>query len=359
MFGKNTPSVNIQISNVTIMKVLLFVAGLGMLYIIADIVVLLFIAIVLASAIEPMVSWLYKRAIPRVAGALIIYIGLLGVVALMFSLLIPAVAKEVSQLSQELPAILDRFDQVTTQLVGVGQRGDMVVSFQEWSKALGSVGGMAITNVFHVFISIFGGIASAMLILVLSFYMVIDKGAMRTSLIQIMPDRYQKYITDVTGCMQDKIGQWLKGQVLLMLTVGLLTLVALLTLHIKYALLLALLAGMFEIVPVLGPIFAAIPALFFASTQSLFALVSVLIIYIVVQQIENHLLAPKIMQKAVGFSPIVTIVVLLIGAKLGGQSGHHVFGALIAIPVATAVNVLIQDFFGGNKELKRIEESST
>ena len=348
-------SVNIQISNITLIKLLLFVLGIVTLFIIRDIIIVLFISIILASAIEPMVSWLHNRAIPRVAGALIIYIGLIGVVVLIFSLLIPAVANEMSQLSHDLPVLLDRFDQVTTQLIGVGQRGDFATSFQNWSQSLHTVGGTAIANIFHILISLFGGLASLLLILVLSFYMAIDRGAMRAGLIQIMPKKYQQYITDVTERMQDQIGEWLKGQVILMFSIFILTLITLIILRIKYALLLALLAGLLEIVPVLGPIFSAIPAVFFASTQSLFSIVAVIIAYIVIQQTEGNLLVPKIMQKAVGFSPIVTIVVLLIGAKLGGQSGHYVFGALISVPVATAINVLIQDFFGGNKELKKIE----
>ncbi len=358
MLGNKANSVNIQISNIMLIKLLIFVAGLAVLYIIRDIIILLFISIVLASAIEPLVSALHRRAIPRVAGALIIYIGLIGVMVLTFILLVPAVANEVAELAHELPVLLERFDQTIAQLIGTEQNGGLLVSLQEWSQSLGTVGGAAFKNIFGVLAGIFGGFASLLLILVLSFYMVIDEGVMRRSLIQIVPERYQKYITDVTDRMQLKIGRWLKGMVLLMISIFILTLVALLILQVKYALLLALLAGLFEIVPVLGPIFAAIPALFFASTQSLFAFVAVLIVYIVVQQVENNVLAPKIMQKAVGFSPIVTIVVLLIGAKLGAQSGHFVFGALIAVPVATAVSVLIHDFFGGNKDLKKIEENS-
>ena len=131
----------------------------------------------------------------------------------------------------------------------------------------------------------------------------------------------------------------MRAELVLMLVVGVFTYFVLLLLGIKYALLLAVIAGFLEIIPFLGPIIAAVPALFIAMTDSWLKVLLVGIAYFLIQQAENNILVPKIMQKATGLNPIVTIVVILIGGKLGG-----LVGVLIAVPVAVMVMAVIDNF---------------
>ena len=143
---------------------------------------------------------------------------------------------------------------------------------------------------------------------------------------------------DVFNRMQKKLGLWLRGQLILCLVIFILTYIGLLILGVKYALIIAVIAGLTEFIPYLGPVLGAIPAVFIAFTQSPTLALFTAILYIIIQQIENNFLVPKIMQKAVGLNPIVSIVAIMIGFSVGG-----VVGALLSIPVATAGTVLVED----------------
>jgi predicted PurR-regulated permease PerM len=148
--------------------------------------------------------------------------------------------------------------------------------------------------------------------------------------------------------MQDKIGLWLRGQIILSVIIFLLTYLGLSILGVKYALVLALVAGLTEFVPYLGPILAAIPAVFFAFTQDPMLAVFVIVLYYIIQLFENNFIVPQLMQKVVGLNPVVSIVVLLIGFKVGG-----IIGVILAIPVATAIGVFAKDIFQKRMSLKK------
>ena len=141
------------------------------------------------------------------------------------------------------------------------------------------------------------------------------------------------------------MGMWLRGQLFLSFIVGLLVYIGLLILGVKYALVLALIAAILEIIPFIGPTIAAIPAILVGLTDSWIKALVVVILYFVVQQLENHIIVPKVMQKAVGLNPIVVIIVIMVGAKLGG-----IVGALIAVPVAAAIGVFVGDIMRDKSE---------
>ena len=170
--------------------------------------------------------------------------------------------------------------------------------------------------------------------------MVVEEDAMKKLVWSVTPEKNQTYIIDLINRMQKKIGLWFRGQLLLCFTIFLLTYIGLSILGIKYALVLAILAGLTEFVPYLGPVIGAVPAVFLAFTQSPLLALFTLILYIVVQQVENNILVPKVMEKAVGINPIVSIAVLMIGFQLAG-----IVGAILSIPVATAAGVIIKDVF--------------
>jgi len=177
-------------------------------------------------------------------------------------------------------------------------------------------------------------------ILVLTFYMLLQDDGLSRLIQSVVPRTYQSYTLRLLAHMQDRIALWLRGQLILSLVVGILTLIGLAVLGVKFALLLALIAALTELIPYLGPILGAIPAVFIAFTQSPTLGLMTLVLYIVVQQLENHLLVPRIMSKAVGLNPVVVIVAILIGGKIGG-----VVGAIVAIPIATALAVLLREVF--------------
>jgi predicted PurR-regulated permease PerM len=196
------------------------------------------------------------------------------------------------------------------------------------------------SSVFTTIWGVIGGLAALLVVLVLAFYIVVEDDRARKYFKNLAPVEYQPYISQLIGKMQTKMGAWLRAQIILGLIVGVAVYIGLSLLGVKYALLLALMAGLFELIPYAGPVLSLIPAVLISFVQSPIKGLFVIILYLVVQQLENNILVPKIMQKVVGLNPVVSIVAMLIGWKLGG-----VLGAILAIPVATMAAVLLEDLF--------------
>ena len=181
------------------------------------------------------------------------------------------------------------------------------------------------------------GFTASLTIIVVSFYSVLSGKKIKEGLLELFPAGKRKLYQEIFSESVVKLGAWARGQVTLSLTVGVITSLTLWIMGVPYALALGLIAAVFEIIPVIGPIIAAIPAILIALTISPWLALGVVIAYIVIQQLENHILVPRIMGSAVGISPLLAIVVVLIGAKLAG-----VVGIIIAIPLAAIIGVILK-----------------
>jgi len=198
----------------------------------------------------------------------------------------------------------------------------------------------ATEGVFTALSSAFGGVIFLIAVLVLTMYMIIEEDALIKIVKEFTPTRYHSHLGETAMRVQVKMGQWLRGQLFLMLFVGALTYIGLLILGVPFALVLALIAGILELIPYAGPILSAVPAIIVGFSISPVMAVMIIVLYFLVQQLENNLLVPKIMEKAVGLNPVIIIVAVLIGAKLGG-----ILGAILAVPVATIVSVILTDVY--------------
>jgi predicted PurR-regulated permease PerM len=185
----------------------------------------------------------------------------------------------------------------------------------------------------------FGGVFSLIVIIIITYYLSLYNQPMKRKIRSFLPAKYQPYFSHLVARMQDKIGLWLRGQLMLCLIIFFMVLIGLSLLGVKYVWVLALLAGLSEIIPYFGPIIGAVPAVFIAFTQSPELGLATLVLYFFIQQSENYLIVPKVMQKAVGLNPVVIIIAMLIGAQVAG-----VFGILLAVPVTTALSVAFNDF---------------
>lgn len=336
-------TINISISTATIFKVLIIILIIGFLYLIRDIVALIFISLILASSFDPWVAWLHRHKIPRGIGILLIYFILFSIFILAIILLIPPITNEISDISVNFP----HYYQVVVQGIekfrnfgnasGIPQLQD---SLNKLSSTLTNAAGGIINTIFGVF----GGLISFILVLVITFYFTIEEESLKHFIKSLTPISYQPYVTQLITRIRQKLGLWLRGQIILSLVIFILSFVGLMILDIKYALILAILAGIFEVVPYLGPIISGIPAVFFALTQSPIKALFVVILYFIIHQLENHIITPKIMGKTVDLNPLIIIIVLLVGIKLGG-----IIGAILAVPVATAASVFLRDIFENRK----------
>lgn len=349
---ENKKCQSFNISTFTIIKIILVFILFYFLYLIREILAILFVSLILASAVDPWVDWMESKKIPRGAGILIIYLVMFAVVGGVIGLIIPPIIEQTNDLINNFPKIFEKvvsaFSALKEYSLQHGILDEIKNNFGTISENIqGAAGGL-----FSTVSGIFGGVVTFFLVLVITFYMVVEENALKKIVWSIAPSQHQVYIMRLVNKMQRKVGLWLRGQLILSLIIFCLTYLALLILDVKYALVLALIAGLTEFVPYLGPILASIPAIFLAFTQAPTLAIFVAIVYYIIQLVENNIIVPKLMQKVVGLNPIVSIAVLMIGFKVAG-----IAGAILSIPVATAINVFVKDIFEQKAMENEISES--
>lgn len=345
---------NINISTRTILKIIGIILLLLLCYVIKQVIGIVFIAWVLSSAIDPLVDRLQRYKIPRFVSILVIYLLFFLGIILVVTLFIPPLVQELTNLTKDLPNyynslvnVLDNFKK-TGEALGFSSNVEKI--FASLTNSITQVTG----GLYNAAAGFLGGLTTAFAILVIVFYMTVQDEGIKNFIKSIVPINAQPYIIKKINQIQSKLGSWLWGQIILMFAVGLLTAIALKIIGFKYVLVLAIFAGLCEFIPIIGPIVAAIPAVLFSladiSTSPVRPLL-IIIIYIVVQQIENQFLVPKVMNKAVGLNPIVVIITLLIGGEIGG-----LVGIILAIPAASIISIFLEDFFKSkNDESNKLE----
>lgn len=341
----NPKKITIDISSLTLIKILVLIIALFFLFYIRNIVLIVFVSMVLTSAFDPWVDWLQKNKVPRALGIILIYLVLILILGGAVYLIIPPIALEVNQLAKDFPFYWEKINSGLRSIQDYSENYGWNNNIQNSLNALEANIGAAAGGVFSTVFSFFGGIISFFIIMVITFYMTVEEQAMKRVMRSVVPIKYQPYFTYLVNRMQEKIGRWLRGQLALSVIIFIISWMGLTLLNVKYALVLALFAGVTELIPYLGPFIGAVPAVFIAFTQSPLLAFWVIVLYVIIQQLENHLITPKVMQKAVGLNPIIIIVVILIGAKMAG-----ILGIVLAVPVTTAISVAIGDLLEAKKE---------
>lgn len=329
----------VEISSWTIARFFAVVLLIGLAYFLRDIIAVLLFAVVFASAIEPAIRWFQARKVPRILGTLIIFLSIFAVFAFAVYLLVPLLAEDLKGFTLTYP-IFER--KLLGEIENIGNlpfvdfiRENTRNFLSEPSRYISSFSGgvLSFTSVF------FGGIFSFIVLIVISFYLAAREKGIEDFIRLIVPVEQEAYAVDLWLRSQRKMGQWLRAQLLLGAVIGALIYLGLTLLQIRYALIFAFIAAILELVPVVGPILAAVPAVLIAFLQSPFLALMVVLLYIVVQQLESHVVVPLVMKSTIGISPIVVVIALLIGAKMAG-----ILGLLLAVPVAAVVVELLNDF---------------
>ncbi len=307
---------------------LLFLAGVGIYVLLqlSEVVITLFLAVLVMSAIAPGVHWMQdKLRVPRIAAILFSYCVILLLLSFVTAMIVPPLVREFPNLvtALNLPPIPENLMQMRFTLSEVGSFAQQLFS------SLGTL--------FTVITSTFSGIFAFFTVLVMASYLMLDRERLHHKIAWLTTDQdHFRLCKEVIDMMVLQLGGWVRGEALLMLTIGLMTYIGLTLFGVPYALPLAFLAGTLEILPNLGPTVSAVPAVvitYLSLGPGMAALV--LLLYIVIQQLENHLIVPKIMQDSVDVNPLTTIIVILSGFKLGG-----IMGALIAVPVYVTLRVV-------------------
>lgn len=331
---------SITVQTTTILKVLGLFGALWVAWLIRDILALVFGAVFLAGVMHPIARWGAAHRIPKGVMVLLVYVVLFGLFGLSFALIIPTILQQVNGLSHTIGSSITTISsgvqsvRVFTEQYGLSDnlsagvatlQGQLSDTASRFIAALGDL---------------FGGLAQLVIMLVMAFYMVVqDRDAIRIFR-NFIPESHQETIANILIQVEEKIGRWLTGQLILSLVIGVLYYIGLLVLGVDGALSLALFAGFTEFIPYLGPILGGIPVVIVAFSDSPIKALFAFGLVIIIQQLENQIIVPKVMQRAVGLNPLASIIAVLVGAKLFG-----VPGALIAIPVATAISVVLTELY--------------
>jgi len=348
-------NINISVSTGTILKIVGIFLVLAFAYLIRDIIITIFVALIFATLIEPTINKLEAKKIPRGVGVIIIYIALILLLVFVVRMLIPPIVEQVGLLATNFPDFWNKTMENFESVKQYSEEQGLLDNIKKGLDGLQSSLSKAATGAYGFIVSIFRNIVNFLVILVVTFYLVVQKGALSKTLKALAPNKYHFYLENLSSRIQQKIGGWARGQLLLGLIIGIFSFVGLIFILPRYALVLAIVAGITELIPYLGPVIGAIPAVFLGFTVSFGHGLAVLILYIVIQQVENNIIVPQVMKKQVGLNPVVIIISMLIGARLTG-----VVGIILAVPVVSAISLIVKDFADKSRisEIKNSEDRS-
>ena len=332
----------IEISKSSIIFSILFVLGLFVAYMLRDVFILIFLAIIFTAALNPIVTFLHKKKVPRSLSILLVYFGFVFAVIGMFSVVLPPLVRETINLIAKLNL---------PQLSRIINLSFLQHTLQDYNSLLSNVGS-SIPSVINIIFSTFSGMLTLFTFFVLTYYMLSERQNLHKYLLWMFGDKDAEARAEAfVKKLELELGGWIRGELTLMFVIGLFTYIGLVLLGIPYALPLAILAGLLEAVPNIGPTVSAIPAVLLAFfTISPAMGVVVILFYVLIQQLENNIIVPKIMSSSVNVSPLVAIVVLIAGVKLGG-----VAGAILSIPSFIFIRTLVSQYggkYGGKNPLK-------
>jgi predicted PurR-regulated permease PerM len=343
--------VTISITAGTVVKAIVILALAWFLFEIRGIVLIVLTAIVIASAVEPGVAGLVKRKVPRIISVIIIYVILFVAVFVLFYFFIPSLLTDFAQFFAQFPSYLNAFTHASlfsqyAQILNLPASSSIssasILSDITNALNLNTIFG----NAFTAATTIFGSVFSFLLIIVFSFYFAVIETGVDDFLHIITPRRHQKYVQGLWRRSQHKIGLWMQGQLLLALLMGILIYLLLTIFHVPNALPLAVIASCFEIIPVFGPILAAVPAIMIGFvTGGLTLGLIVIAIYVVAQQFESQLIYPLVVSRVVGVPPLLVILALIIGGELAGF-----LGIILSVPAAATIQELVRDLENGRLE---------
>jgi predicted PurR-regulated permease PerM len=319
-------------------------------YLVSNVLLLIYISGVLAIGFSPIVRLIQKqkmlpvgtRRLPRWLAILVLYLAIIGAVIGVAFMVFPPLVEQARQLWSAAPGMLERGQSFLLE------KGLLRAPLQ-WRDVVeqAPVGGGsdAVGTVFGAVAGVLGGLFGLLTILILTFYLLVESEGLHNTFLHLFPSRDRQRVADMSSEITVKVSAWLGGQLLLGTIIGITSALGLWLLGVPYFYVLALISAIGELIPVVGPLLAAIPAVAVASTVSLQKALLVILFFVVQQQVENHVLVPKIMQRQVGISPVVVILALLIGGQLLG-----ILGAILAVPTAAILQVVISELWSQERK---------
>lgn len=319
-------------------------------FLVRDVLLLIYVSGLLAIGFSPVVRLIERQKalpigtqrFPRWLAILILYLILIGILTGIGFLIVPPL---VDQIQQFWASRVVMFERAQEFLIRIGILKEHVTLTEAVKRAPTSGGGEAVGTVLGAVVGVVGGLFGLLTILILTFYILVEADSLQRTMLQLFPARDRARVAAISRDITLKVSAWLGGQLLLGGMIGGTSAIGLWLLGIPFFYVLALISGIGELIPVVGPVLSAIPAIAVASTISIKKVLLVVLFFVLQQQLENHVLVPKVMSRQVGVSPVTVIVALLIGGKLLG-----IVGAILAVPTAAIVQVLFWEVIAAREK---------
>ncbi|KKQ52248.1 hypothetical protein A2865_02250 [Candidatus Woesebacteria bacterium RIFCSPHIGHO2_01_FULL_39_17] len=316
----------IEISHKTIIFTVLFLAFLWLLYYIRDIILQLYLALLITAILNPFVVKFSRYKIPRTVSIIVAYVILLSGIGFSVAAIVPPLVEQTSSFINNLPRFLEN--------VGFS----VVISDRIIQQLITQLGSLP-AQIAKLTLSLFSNVLGVVAVLVFAFYLLSEREKLEEQLANFIGESKKDRFVKVMNTLEVRLGSWAIGQITLMFVVGLTTYIGLRLLGLPFALPLAILAGILEIVPYIGPILAAVPAVLIGFGISPILGFATAALAFLVQQMENYIFVPQIMRKSTGVNPVITLLALALGFRLAGF-----IGILIAVPVYLTIQVFAKEY---------------
>ncbi|MBI2450189.1 MAG: AI-2E family transporter [Candidatus Nealsonbacteria bacterium] len=333
----------LDISWQTILKIAIAGGIFYLLYLIRDILIWVIFALIISILFNPAINFL-KKFMPRALAVILVYVAIFGIVGISIYLVAPIFVAEIKQFSQSFPVY---FERVSPTFRGLGI--EAFESFEKFTKTMESELSAVSSSVFNAIGVIFGGLFSTLTILSIAIFLSLEEEGFEKVIRALTPKKYEAVVLNILAKSQWKVSGWFGTRILTSFFIGLMTFLICYVLNIDYAVSFGIFAGVFNFIPIVGPIISgAVIAVIVASAVWLKA-VFFTVAFILIQQIEGNILTPILAKKFIGLPPVLVLVSLLVGGKLWG-----LMGALLAIPVAGIFFEFLKDFLKKKKEEKAV-----
>lgn len=330
----------LDVSWETIFKFFIVIVSAYFVFILRDILIWIFFAIIISTLFAPMIDFWQKKRVPRVISALFIYLIIFGLLGFLIYLIAPLLVREVQDFSRALPQYLERISPFLRQIGAFGDIENFMIFLGERLEQI-------VVHLFRTVAAIFGGVSATLFILAVSFFFSLEEKPIQRVIKIIFPKKYEEQVLSLWTKSQKSIINWFWARILTCLFVGIATLLVLLLFDVRYSFAMALMVGISNFIVFLGPIIAGIIMFLFIILESLPKAIFVLIAFVLIQQIESFLIQPILMKKAVGISPAMVLIALVIGGTLWG-----ILGAILAIPLFGLLSNFLKEFLEMKKERK-------
>lgn len=330
----------LDISWGTILKIALASFCFYLIYLLKDILILVVFALIISFLFNPAIKFLQKMKIPRMLAVIFIYIAIFGILGISIYLMAPMFFSEIQQFSKLFPQY---FEKIAPPLRELG-----IEAFESMESFIQAMGGMlqkASSDILNAISIFFGSVGATLFILTIALFISLEERGIEKMIGTFVPKKYEDYVLFLLEKSQSKVSGWFGTRILSCIFVGVAFFITLYLFNVKYALTLGFLAGIFNFIPILGPVIIGAIAFLVVVLDSWLKALFVLAAFVLIQQIENNILSPILTKKFVNLPAVLVLISLAIGGRLLG-----VLGAILAIPLAGIIFEFLKDFFQKKKE---------